>query len=63
MLQEYSDAGLLEEVIVTATKRAENIQDIPVSITALSASAEIEQIAAGVPDIRFMSGQGGEPDH
>jgi iron complex outermembrane receptor protein len=53
---EYSDAGVLEEVIVTATKRAENIQDIPVSITALSAS-EIEQISAGVPDIRFMSGR------
>jgi iron complex outermembrane receptor protein len=49
-----SEAGVLEEVIVTATKRAENIQDIPVSITALSA-AEIEQISAGVPDIRFMN--------
>ena len=53
---EYSDAGVLEEVIVTATKRAENIQDIPISITALS-SAEIEQISAGVPDIRFLSGR------
>jgi iron complex outermembrane receptor protein len=53
---EYSDAGVLEEVVVTATKRAEYIQDIPVSITALSAS-EIEQISAGVPDIRFMSGR------
>jgi len=53
---EYSDAGVLEEVIVTATKRAENIQDIPISITALS-SSEIEQISAGVPDIRFMSGR------
>ena len=53
---EYSDAGVLEEVIVTATKRAENIQDIPISITALS-SSEIEQISAGVPDIRFLSGR------
>ena len=53
---EYSDDGVLEEVIVTATKRAENIQDIPVSITALS-SSEIEQISAGVPDIRFLSGR------
>ena len=49
-----SDSNTLEEVIVTATKRAENIQDIAVSITALSAS-EIEQISAGVPDIRFMN--------
>ncbi len=53
---EYSDAGVLEEIIVTATKRAENIQDIPVSITVLS-SSDIETISAGVPDIRFMSGR------
>jgi len=51
---EYSDAGVLEEVIVTATKRAENIQDVPISITTLSAS-DIELISAGVPDIRFMN--------
>lgn len=51
---EYSDDSVLEEVIVTATKRAENIQDVPISITTLSA-ADIEQISAGVPDIRFMN--------
>ena len=51
-----ADGGILEEVIVTATKRAENIQDIPISITALSQS-QIEQLSAGVPDIRFMSGR------
>ncbi len=50
------DSGLLEEVIVTATRRAENIQDIPISITALTPS-EIEQISAGVPDIRFLNGR------
>ncbi len=50
------DSGLLEEVIVTATRRAENIQDVPISITALT-PAEIEQISAGVPDIRFLSGR------
>ena len=56
--QDASDeaTGLLEEVIVTATKRAENIQDVPMSITALSPE-EIDTISGGVPDIRFLSGR------
>ncbi|MDY0067172.1 MAG: hypothetical protein RBS02_12390, partial [Steroidobacteraceae bacterium] len=31
-----SSAGLLEEIVVTAQKRAESLQDVPISITALS---------------------------
>ena len=54
--EETATAGVLEVVIVTATKRAENIQDIAVSITALSPET-IEQIAGGVPDIRFLNGR------
>lgn len=53
---ESAAAGTLEEVIVTATKRAENIQDIAVSITALAAE-QIQQISGGVPDIRFLNGR------
>ena len=30
------DTGTLQEVVVTATKRAENLQNVPISITALS---------------------------
>jgi iron complex outermembrane receptor protein len=56
MAQDDYEAGVLEEVIVTATKRAENIQDVPISITALSAD-QIELFSAGVPDIRFLSGR------
>ena len=59
MAQDADDsvsAGALEEVIVTATKRAENIQDIAVSITALSPD-DIQTISAGVPDIRFLNGR------
>mgnify|MGYP003666840666 FL=1 len=41
-------AAALEEVIVTATKRAESLQDIPISVNALSATTIQE---AGVSDI------------
>ena len=61
MAQDATDEaneGALEEVIVTATKRVENIQDIPISITALNQS-QIEQMSAGVPDIRFMNARVG----
>jgi iron complex outermembrane receptor protein len=53
---ESEEAGMLEEVTVTATKRVENIQDIPISISALTPDM-IDQISAGVPDIRFLSGR------
>ncbi|MDB9970551.1 hypothetical protein OAD77_07275 [Porticoccaceae bacterium] len=36
LLASQSNAAL-EEVVVTATKRAETIQDVPVSVTAVSA--------------------------
>lgn len=34
-----AQAAVLEEVIVTAQKRAENVQDVPLSVTAISADA------------------------
>ena len=42
------DQGLLEEVIVTAQKRAQNIQDIPVAVTALSGEELVEH---GITDM------------
>ena len=47
--QDAADELKLEEVTVTARKRAESVQDVPISITAFSAEA-IEK--AGIYDIR-----------
>jgi iron complex outermembrane receptor protein len=48
--------GVLEEVIVTAQKRAQNIQDVPISITALSGET-MDNFRAGGKDIRFLNGK------
>lgn len=58
-----SDAGraaILEEVIVTADKRAQNIQDVPMSITAISAGdleqrgvTNFQDYATQVPNLSF----------
>ena len=45
---------VIEEVIVTATKRAESVQDIPLSVNAFS-GAQLEE--AGVKDIRDIAAQ------
>lgn len=45
-------SGVLEEVVVTATRREERLQDIPVTVTALTASTIA---TAGVPDVRSLT--------
>jgi iron complex outermembrane receptor protein len=49
--EEYS--MVLEEVIVTATKREVNVQDIAISISTLSGD-DLKAMAAGGADIRFL---------
>ena len=46
-----SESVGVEEVVVTAQKRAENVQDVPISVTAFSAKT-LE--AAGVQDVRDL---------
>ena len=46
--QTLAQSGALEEVIVTATKRAESLQDIPITVNAISANTIRE---AGINDI------------
>lgn len=55
--------GVLEEVIVNARKRAETMQDVPISITAFSGDAlekagykELQNLNEGVPNLEFSKG-------
>jgi iron complex outermembrane receptor protein len=55
-----TDNGGLEEVVVTAQKRAENVQEVPIAITALNAAAlesrgvtNIAQISSFSPNIQI----------
>ena len=46
----------LDVVIVTAQRRAENIREVPMSITAVSGD-RLDTLVAGGQDIRFLSGR------
>ena len=58
--EKEEDTGQLEEVLVTATHRTENIQDIPISVTAIS-GAELDKadifdpatVALRVPNMTY----------
>jgi iron complex outermembrane recepter protein len=49
------DVGL-EEIVVTAQRREENLQDVPISVTAVSGD-KLAAIGAGGADIRGISGR------
>ncbi len=52
---ELSKDGL-GEIVVTAQRREENLQDVPLSITAVRGD-KLDAIASGGQDIRFLSGR------
>jgi iron complex outermembrane receptor protein len=47
---------MLEEVIVTAQKTEQNLQDVPMSVTAIDGDV-LDEIRSGGSDIRFISGR------
>jgi len=64
--QERIPAGMLDEIVVTAQKREESLQDVPIAVTAYSgeairdlAIADIEGLAVQTPSFAF-SKAGGE---
>jgi len=49
-----AQAQVLEEIVVTAQKRVENVQDVPISISVMS-QERLDSVRAGGKDIRFLS--------
>ncbi len=49
---EEEGAGMLEEVIVTATRREESLMEVPIAVTAITGD-ELQQF--GIPDITYIS--------
>ena len=62
---QHAESASLAPIVVTATKQAERLQDVPMSISAMP-QAEIERrgaldlldIAASIPNVSFSSGNG-----
>lgn len=54
--EEAADTSVLDEIVVTAQRRSENLQDVPLSVTAVSGE-KLDVIASGGQDVRFLSGR------
>ena len=65
--QTTADADTITEVVVTAQKRAERVQDIPISVSAIS-SQDMDRAGAGdfhdlllsIPGVSFSSSEPGQ---
>lgn len=50
-----ADSGAIAEIVVTAQKRAENVQDVPIAISAFTSSALRERAVADVSSLSNIS--------
>ncbi|MDQ2820838.1 MAG: TonB-dependent receptor [Pseudomonadota bacterium] len=56
MAQEVAATGELQQVVVTAQRRAENIKDVPISVTSLRGE-KLDVLLSGGEDIRVLAGK------
>lgn len=64
----FSNERVLEEVVVTAQKRAESLQDVPASVSAVDSSfmneaalTDVDEIVQYTPNVNFRDGIGISP--
>ncbi len=50
-----SDTGTLQEVVVTARRRTENLQDVPLAVTAISAATLTQQNVTNLEDLNSFA--------
>ena len=50
-----SDTGALEDIVVTAQKREQNLQDVPVAVTAITADTLVNRNVATVSDLTRLA--------
>ena len=66
VLAQDDEAGFIEEVVVTAQKREQNLQDVPVAITAIDAQQlddrsikDIADVGTSAPNVQIAPSPGG----
>ena len=59
----YAQSGFLEEIVVTAQKREQNLQDVPISVAVISADSlekqninDMESLAVSIPSLTLQGG-------
>jgi iron complex outermembrane receptor protein len=64
--QGANQAGALEEIVVTATRRSENLQQVPISVVAVTSNdlklrglQNLEDVGNAIPNINIQGGGGG----
>ena len=50
-----SDSGVLEEIVITAQRRGENLQTVPIAVTALQGSELAGKAVTSIADLQYSS--------